>query len=81
MKQNNLLVSVTTAGASAMTGCHSAFISWSTQDPKFQKFLNYHSIIHQQTIFVKVMGFNNVFIPVVKTVKGHLLQSLTTQGI
>ncbi|KAL7381747.1 hypothetical protein ABVT39_010657 [Epinephelus coioides] len=62
------LVSVTTDGAPAMTGCHSGFIVHCKAALDFPKFLNYCCIIHQQAICAKVMGFDHVMGPVIKII-------------
>ncbi|XP_060754276.1 general transcription factor II-I repeat domain-containing protein 2-like [Neoarius graeffei] len=62
------LVSVTTDGVPAVTGCHSDLIACCRSDPDFPRFLSYHCIIHQQAICAKVMGFDPVMTPVMKIV-------------
>ncbi|XP_041858782.1 general transcription factor II-I repeat domain-containing protein 2A-like [Melanotaenia boesemani] len=62
------VVSITTDGAPAMTGRHMGFIAHCKADPDFPKCLNYHCIIHQQAICGKVLGFDHVMTPVVKTI-------------
>ncbi|XP_069059006.1 general transcription factor II-I repeat domain-containing protein 2-like isoform X1 [Pleurodeles waltl] len=62
------LVAIATDGAPAMMERHSDFIASCQADPDFPPLLNYHSIIHQQAICAKVMGFDHVMTPVVKIV-------------
>ena len=60
------LGSLTTDGASAMTGHHSGFIAHCKADPDFPKFLNYHCNIRQQAKCAKVV--DHVMAPVVKII-------------
>lgn len=62
------LVLVTTDGAPAMTGRHTGFVVLCRGDLDFPKFLHYTSIIHQQAMCAKVMGFDHIMTPVVKII-------------
>ncbi|XP_078512536.1 general transcription factor II-I repeat domain-containing protein 2-like [Lissotriton helveticus] len=62
------LVAITTDGTPAMRGRHSDFIANCKEDPDFPPLLNYHCIVHQQAICVKLMGFDHVMTPVVKII-------------
>uniref|UniRef100_A0A803JGL7 DUF4371 domain-containing protein n=1 Tax=Xenopus tropicalis TaxID=8364 RepID=A0A803JGL7_XENTR len=62
------LVSITTDGAPAMVGSKLGFISLCRNDPAFPPFLNYHCVIHQESLCSKVIDFHHVMKVVVKIV-------------
>ena len=70
------LVGLTTDSAPAMIGRHTGFIALCKGDPDFPNFLHYHSIIHQQALCAKVIGFEHVITPVVKIINSKIAQDL-----
>ncbi|OCT57256.1 hypothetical protein XELAEV_18003767mg, partial [Xenopus laevis] len=63
------LVSITTDGAPAMIGSKLGFISLCKNDPAFLLFLNYHCVIHQESLCSKVIDFLHMMKVVVRIVK------------
>ncbi|XP_069582815.1 general transcription factor II-I repeat domain-containing protein 2-like [Ranitomeya imitator] len=62
------LVSITTDGAPAMIGSKIGFVTLCRNDHDFPHFLNYHCIIHQESLCTKVINFQHVMKVVVKIV-------------
>lgn len=54
------LVSITTDGAPAFTGCRNGFIALCKNDEDFPDFLQYHCIIHQQVLCAKVLNMKEI---------------------
>ncbi|XP_057190131.1 general transcription factor II-I repeat domain-containing protein 2-like [Triplophysa rosa] len=54
------LVSITTDGAPAMVGRSNGFIAKCKEDDAFPDFLNYHCIIHQQSLCAKMLNMKEI---------------------